>query len=122
MSAQATTTGGGGRWRVGALVYSGRPDPSWDVEADVAAAWVRRFHDLQPALTAPPDQARLGYRGVWLLAPDGRRWNAFLRLAWSAGDRRLDPGRMLERGLLETAPAGTLPGQWSEWLAPDGGA
>jgi hypothetical protein len=103
-------------WRAGALVYAGRRDPTWDVSAGAADTWVRTFDALERSRAAVPDQARLGYRGVWLLAPDGRRWDAYDGVAWIAEERRLDSGRALERALLETAPADALPGDWNLWI------
>ena len=104
-------------WRSGALVYSGRRDPTWNVPPRTAEDWIRRFETLEHTQNAAPAQARLGYRGVWLLAPDGRRWQAYDGLAWAADDRRRDAGRALERVLLEAAPADALPSGWRLWLA-----
>jgi len=106
----------GATWRVGALLYSGRPDPSWTVAPRHAAAWVQAFNDLMPALSPIPNQARLGYRGAWLQSSDGRRWNAFMLIAWHSNDGRADVGRALERKLIESAPAGVLPSEWPSWL------
>ena len=103
---------------MGALVYSGRPDPSWDVSPSTAAACVHAFEKLEHTRAAVPDQASLGYRGAWLLAPDSRRWDAFNGIAWSAQDRRGDPERAMERALLESAPDATLPSEWRQWLFP----
>lgn len=104
-------------WKAGALLYSGRPDPSWDLNAHAAEAWVKTFDNLTLTRTPIPSQSRLGYRGAWLQAPDGRRWNAFLGVVWQDRDRRPDVGRGLEQRLLETAPTGTLPNDWQQWLA-----
>lgn len=104
-------TASGPAWAAGVLLYSGRPDPSWYVAAATAAALVARFERL-PAWGGPvPDVARLGYRGAWLRAPDGRRWIAFEGVAWPGppGQARRDEGRALERAILATAPPGAIP-------------
>jgi hypothetical protein len=106
----------GADWKAGALLYSGRPDPSWTMAPDAAGAWVHAFERLTPTDAALPNQARLGYRGAWLQEPAGRRWNAFAELAWCASDRRVDVARALERRLLESAPTGALPAGWRDWL------
>ncbi|MEW5915992.1 MAG: hypothetical protein AB1762_06290 [Gemmatimonadota bacterium] len=103
-------------WKAGALLYSGRPDPAWDVGENEALAWVKVFENLTMTRTPVPSQSRLGYRGAWLQAPDGRRWNAFLSVVWQDRDRRPDVGRGLEQRLLETAPSDALPNGWRAWL------
>ena len=107
-------------WRAGVFLYSGRRDPSWDVSPSVAAACVEMFEHLDRTGATVPAQVRLGYRGAWLLAPDGRRWDAFEGVAWSGHDRRLDTTRAVERTLLESAPEGSLPAGWRLWLGPFG--
>jgi hypothetical protein len=103
-------------WRIGILLYSGRPDPSWTIPAAQGEAWASSFERLRQTQAPIPDQSRLGYRGVWLQAPDGRRWFGYLSVAWTRNDRRADPQRVLERRLVASAPAGVLPGDWESWL------
>lgn len=103
-----------GGWRAGASLFSGRPDPSWEVDTDAAARLVRQVEQLPPAddleFPVPPP---LGYRGAWLRAPDGREWLGYEGLVVSSGrigrGRWLDPERRLEQEILDTAPAGLLP-------------
>jgi hypothetical protein len=94
-------------WAAGALLYSGRPDPAWPI-ADAAGLWSRL--DALPRGGEVPDEPRLGYRGVWLRSPDGRRWRVFQGVAWLAGEAgpRRDAGRALEREILASAPPGLL--------------
>lgn len=104
-------------WNAGALLYSGRPDPTWTVPADQAAEWVQAFDRLTRTPTPVPDQSILGYRGVWLKDPQGRRWDAWVAVVWQGNDRRSDIARALERALLQSAPPGVLPQGWDTWLA-----
>jgi hypothetical protein len=106
-------------WRAGALVYSGRPDPNAQQVDGLMALWNRMA--AASAWNEPP--SRLGYRGCWLAAPDGRRWMAFDGAVACYAPRqrpggpserhpgpievRRDAGRAFERALLATAPAGT---------------
>jgi hypothetical protein len=112
------TTNGAALWTAGALLYSGRPDPSWIVEPISAAELAERYEQLAPLDRKRPEQTRLGYRGVWLRAPNGRRWMAFEGAVWRDDDTRMkqpvtdtrrDPGGKWERALLATAPPSTLP-------------
>lgn len=102
---------------MGALLYSGRPDPSWTLRGS-ASALVRRFTQLEPFGGAKPDQSQLAYRGAWLRAPDGRRWVAYAGVAWCEGtdEIRADEGREFERALLATAAPGLFPEELNEHL------
>lgn len=55
----------------------------------------------------------LGYRGCTLELPDGSGWSVFGGVvthgARGADERRVDRGRVIERLLIESAPAGTIP-------------
>lgn len=99
-------------WTAGALLYAGRPDPTWTLP-ETAEALVERFNRLARHAGSPPDQSQLGYRGVRLCAPDGRHWLAFNGVAWleRSLDVRRDEGRCFERAVLDSAPAGVLPNE-----------
>jgi hypothetical protein len=105
-------------WRAGALLYSGRPDPTWIVPAQQVAALIAYWDELPPSRTWSEPPSRLGYRGCWLEAPDGRRWTGHDGLAVLFPPRsrsaraqpteaRRDEQRTFERAVLATAPAGT---------------
>lgn len=97
------------RWTAGATVFSGRPDPRWEVpsrEAErIVALWAASPPAPGPSDKPPP----LGYRGCWLRAPDGREWHAGRRVVTSSGDARADESGEAERAILATAPEGALP-------------
>jgi hypothetical protein len=100
-------------WLAQALVYSGRPDPTWVVPSGAVQELLGLWADLPPGREQHPGPPPLGYRGCLLRAPDGRTWRA------SGGsvtledglpaEVRADPDRRFERLLLATAPPGTLP-------------
>jgi hypothetical protein len=99
-------------WTAGASLYSGRVDPSWQVKQDAASALVRCIEQLGPAAEVGiPEPPGLGYRGSWLRAPDGREWKLFGGAVQTDTTRLSDRGRNCERKILETAPAGLLPGR-----------
>ena len=94
-------------WRASALVYSGRPNPEWDVTGELSARW-NELPELEgePPAPAPP----LGYRGVALTAPDGERIEAYGgTVTRGDGERRADPARGFERAVLASAPPGAVP-------------
>ena len=97
-----------------ALVYSGRPDPEWQVDDALGEELEQVWRSLQPALAgtgdAPPP---LGYRGCRLVAPDGRRWTAYRGRVELGSDEssevRADPETRFESRVLASAAPGLLP-------------
>lgn len=88
------------------LLYSGRPNPSWEVAAD-------RQERVRALIAQAPHEAGtckmpdgLGYNGVILSIRerDGReeRWQVYDGRAASASGCRIDGGRQLERTLLDS--------------------
>lgn len=86
-------------------VFSGLPNPTWELGADETAEMVSRWEDLAVA-TAGEYPGTLGYRGVIVEFEDGSR-------VWVSGGfavdetrgqvvARADPGHTLELWLLET--------------------
>jgi hypothetical protein len=96
-------------WIAGALVYSGRRDPTWPVPVELGRRLELLWEGLAPWSGDPPHPPPLGYRGFTLTAPDGRVWTAFRELVTLASDRRRDGERQFERSLIASAPPGILP-------------
>ncbi len=99
-------------WIAGAFIYSGRRDPTWNLSKTVV--WkLHRLWDATPPAREKPSPPGLGYRGVFLRAPDGREWTAFnglVSLTTPGGtESRTDPAREFEKSLLASAPEGLLP-------------
>jgi hypothetical protein len=131
----ATSKSGSKRsaWSAGASVFSGRPDPVWEVKPALAARLERIWRGLKPSPIEPPPEPALGYRGCFLKGPRGRQWFVFggvvtlhspRRLksrtksatksrSESRHETRLDSAKKFERTLLASAPAGLLP----PWLS-----
>src|SRR5712692_2615268 len=101
------------RWVGRASVFSGRPDPEWQLADEVVSGLI----DLWSRLPAEPggrsEPSGLGYRFSSLSSSDRRRWVAFggvVRYESPEGSElRRDEGGEFERRLLESAPAGLLP-------------
>ena len=97
---------------VQADLYSGRPNPEWDLAADDARQFLDRFNRLtssrQPSVPAP---VGLGYRGVRASVDSGGTSmqmsiaKAIVQVdaaGTTAGRQLDDPDRALERWLVET--------------------
>jgi len=100
-------------WTGGASVFSGRPDPVWDLKPGLAAKLETIWRSLKSDEIEPPPSPALGYRGCFLRGPRSREWFAFggvvtLRTA-SRSESRRDPAKRFEQTLLASAPAGLLP-------------
>lgn len=103
-------------------LYSGRPDPSWQITPAQAAALLRDA-DAAPARPPAPAQGdRLGYRGVRLVVTGAAgaelaAYNGVLSVTRNGtATVHNDPGRALERRLLETGVATIEPAQMGELL------
>jgi hypothetical protein len=101
------------QWTAGALIYSGRRDPTWEVSQKVANKLVELWDGMPPASEMMPSTSRLGYRGVFLRGPGGREWMAFGGAASVKGpagiEVRTDTAKKFEKTLLASAPRGLLP-------------
>ena len=90
--------------RVELDVFSGRPNPTWQL-ADVDA---RRLAELVVGLARVPGSApqppALGYRG-FLVALPGGRYRVWGPHVFAPDDHRADPARTVERFLADRLPA-----------------
>ena len=102
------------RWTATLLAFSGRPDPTWEVSAADAAGLVRLWEAMEPTAGAATKPI-LGYRGVRLVGPTSRSWQALDGVVSRLGDgeeHRSDPDNLWEHTLLRTAPPDmNLPGE-----------
>lgn len=102
-----------GPWIGGASVFSGRPDPIWSVDRDVARRLEEIWDSLEPWSGEQSTPPILGYRGCFLRAPEGHAWLAHGELvtleAAGGPDSRRDRARAFELLLLSSAPEGMLP-------------
>ena len=96
-------------WAASVSIFSGRSDPTWQLEAATGECLVEIWDTLAPTDKPMPESPHLGYRGACVVAPDGRRWVVRGIIVALDEDRRVDPERRLERKLLSTAPPGAIP-------------
>lgn len=106
MATSRSTEDGG--WTAGAVVFSGRPDPTWPVPPGVTERLVAIWESL-PWTDATGTKPALGYRGCYVRDPGGRMWTAYHELVTLASETRRDDERRFERTVLGTAPPGVLP-------------
>ncbi|MEQ6343012.1 MAG: hypothetical protein M3A44_15535 [Gammaproteobacteria bacterium] len=103
----------GKRWIATALVYTGRRNPSWQIEETCAVQLQQIWDDLEPYLGELSRPKALGYGGCTLRAPGGDQWlvygDAVSRSRGDSVEVRRDPGRRFEKVLLTSAPAKSLP-------------
>ena len=100
-------------WIGGAMVFSGRPDPTWDVNEKTVKQLEEIWRTLEAYGDEPPRGPNLGYRGTFLRGPDGHQRLAYrgvVTLRTDSGSKsRSDTNRLFERVLLASAPEGTVP-------------
>jgi hypothetical protein len=111
-------------WQAGAMVFSGRPDPTWELADSVAAALVAVWDELVETGDPLPAGPPLGYRGCYLRHGADCEWTAFGGVVScrrrTGHTARTDPARRFEQELLMSAPPGTLPPWAFQSLESDG--
>jgi hypothetical protein len=103
--------------RVTLGIYSGRPDPTWTLTGAEAAAVERAIQAL-PQVAGTPPEGGLGYHGFTVASP-GRTLTAYQGVVSTGGGGgptvlRSDPGRTVERLLLELGRTHLAPAEIAE--------
>ena len=115
-SPDPTPAGPGDEMRVTLGIYSGRPDPTWTLTGAEAAA-VERAIEALPQTPGVPPEGGLGYHG-FTVARGGRTLTASMGVVSSGaggpGILRSDPGRTVERLLLELGRTQLTPAEIAE--------
>ena len=97
-------------------IYSGRADPTWTLAGAEAAAVERAIQALPEAAGSPPEGG-LGYHG-FTVTRGGSSLTAYLGTVWAGGSGpqviRQDPGRTVERLLLELGRTELTPEEIAE--------
>lgn len=85
-------------------IFSGRPNPRWELDEPVART-VTEFHrQLRPVADVPPGPPGLGYRG-FVYSLDHVSWRAWRGFVVGPALVLADPDRTIERMLLDLLPA-----------------
>jgi hypothetical protein len=93
----------------GVFLFSGRPDPEWNLEPVTVADLMGIWHALDRSPVEPLNQTRLlGYGGCFVRNSQGELWIAFERVVTleSLGHKesRSDPAKEFEMRILASAP------------------
>jgi hypothetical protein len=84
-------------------VFSGRPNPSWQLDGEARKKLVSLLGALAPAQTPAPEVPGLGYRGFTFgLGGPARAYGGFVDMPLRVLS---DPDRTVERFLMEQLPA-----------------
>jgi hypothetical protein len=94
--------------RVELDMFSGRPNPTWDLPAAVEQEIAHLEDELRESRRAAPEPPPLGYRGLVYGEDDNRR-RVFDGVVTTNERSYDDPGRRIERLLVAT-----MPGSFSE--------
>lgn len=94
--------------------FSGMPNPTWRLDASQTIEFVRRLRDLTETPTDGPALPDLGYRGIQCLATEmtdllADSLHVFGGRVEGATSSWRDPGRALERWLLDSAGEALTP-------------
>ncbi|MDX6448354.1 MAG: hypothetical protein QOG29_1140 [Gaiellaceae bacterium] len=84
-------------------VFSGRPNPRWELDEPTANPLRRLLSQLTVAGVTPPEPPGLGYRG-FVVADDGRELRAYNGYVTGSDVVLADPARAVERFLLAQLP------------------
>jgi hypothetical protein len=106
-----------------ALIYSGRPDPEWELAHEQLETLKRIWQQLPPSKIAPPSPPPLGYRGAAIRCNSGEEWLAYgnivtFKRGASRPKHRVDDQRRFEQTLLGAAPLNALPAGFRPPPAP----
>ena len=91
-------------WRAAAKMYSGRPDPEWDLDDEKGARLDELWSRLPALNDEPPEPPPLGYRGYVVERPDGVRYEGVPGAVTRGEERRADRDGEFERLVLESQP------------------
>ena len=84
-------------------IFSGRPNPVWRLDDRAAGEVRRRLAALSPSPARAADPPGLGYRG-FTCTDAADTWRAFHGIVSSRKVALADPGKTIERFLLEHLP------------------
>ena len=104
------------------LIYSGRPDPEWEL-ADKDSGYITElWNSFPPADSAPAMPSHFGYKGCLVTSNEGETWYAYGGIISlnkeNNKENRFDSGRKFEKFIVSTAPEGILPAESKKWINP----
>jgi hypothetical protein len=101
-----------------AFVFSGRPDPTWQVKEELAQRLEAMWDELEPTAEQKPYAPKLGYRGCSMKCASDREYTAYggvvTKKVGKTTESRKDETKRFEKVLLATAPKGILPDNFAD--------
>jgi hypothetical protein len=85
-------------------VFSGRPNPRWQLDAPTTAQLIEIQRRLEPTSATTAEPPGVGYRG-FRYTLDENEWRAWNRTISGVAGVLLDPDRSIERLLLDRLPS-----------------
>jgi hypothetical protein len=85
-------------------IFSGRPNPRWQLDESSARRLAELHHGLRPTAERTPDPPGLGYRGFVYTVEDAT-WRAWKGSVVGPGQVLADPDITIERWFLDQLPA-----------------
>ena len=97
----------------GAYVFSGRPDPEWNVREEIVNKLKQIWNSLEMEAGKHEPAPSLGYRGCYLRYKPDIEWFVYsgvvTKKTAKGHESRVDNNRRIERLILSSAPEGILP-------------
>ncbi len=96
-----------------ALIFSGRPDPTWTIDDSTLNTLEKIWESLVPVKGEEPFIPPLGYRGCRIICNSGFEWLVYKYLVTlnrgGKTESREDRNRAVEKLVISSAPEGLLP-------------
>jgi hypothetical protein len=100
-------------YTAGVSIFSGRPDPTWPLDAETRSKLQQLFDSLEKYDEIKVSAPTLGYRGAFLRDNAGHAWFAYREVVTltepNRSEARKDAGRQFERAIVASAPQGLIP-------------
>jgi hypothetical protein len=97
----------------GAIIYSGVPDPDWQVEEEFFTGLENLWNSMPAYKGGLPDALPLGYKGCYIKCTGDTEFFAYngvvTKRTLEGHEHRTDKERKFEKLLLDSAPEGLLP-------------
>jgi hypothetical protein len=97
----------------GVFLFSGRPNPTWQISEDALMELMTIWNALTPIRNGHQPASKLGYQGCFLRCPNNEEWialeGAVTLRKFDVSEYRRDEERRFEKTLLSSAPEGVLP-------------
>lgn len=95
------------------LIFSGRPDPTWELKENIREEFEKIWKILEPIKKGPKPAPPLGYRGCIVKCNKDIEWFAYEGVMTlkkrGISESRLDIDRKFEKLVIYSAPKGLIP-------------